>query len=238
MSIEENSSTATSEPQGSSENGSGTVGVGPEPEQAQEGSEVLGSHVCDTCTGDNLLKSIGILKCAKCRNPFCIHFASKYDPAHFCVSCGSEIELSSSIVTKEYKHERYDEETDTISTTMYTRRAKEYKLAGETWMFNQRRVRDLTDAELDIAIEFHRQYLQLLCADQDRRRAEKAHRNAGVKFQMPSGITSTTSTVVETKKTTVVKTDKAKAQAAAAFSVLLAQGMTMEDIMKALGGIK
>ena len=202
-----------------------------------EGPEVLGSHCCDTCIGDNLLKDIGIKQCCRCGNPFCVHFASKYDCIHLCVSCGSEVELSKNDITRDITIERYDALKDKVTTIYRKSYGKEYKLSGETWMFMQRRINTMSDAELDIAIEVHRQYLQLLCDDQERRRAEKAHRNANVKFIMPT-TTTTSSTTTETKKVTVIKTDKAKEKASAAMQVLLSQGLSMEQILKLLGGIK
>lgn len=183
-----------------------------------EGPEILGSQVCDICVGDNLLKNVGIRTCARCRNPFCIHFSCKVDPLTYCVSCMSQIELTRSVVTKTIEH--YDEVTDTLRT--YTRRAREIKLSGDDWMFAQRRVKDLSDDELDMVVEYHRQYLQLLCDDAERRRMEKAHRNANVKFVIPSAqVTSTT--VTTTKKVSTVKLDKQKEQAAALLAQLLSQ---------------
>jgi hypothetical protein len=191
-------------------------------EEEAEGPEVLGSHVCDTCIGDNLLKSCGIRKCARCENPFCVHYACKADPLTYCVTCMSQIELTRSICTKTYEH--FDEVTDTLKR--YTRRAREIHLAGEDWMFAQRRVNTLTDAELDMVIEYHRQYLQLLCGDQERRKTEKAHRNAGIKMQFPSAAVTTT-TVTTTKKTSTVKLDRQKEQAAALLAQLLGSGMDL-----------
>lgn len=180
-----------------------------------EGPEVVGSHVCDTCIGDNLLKSCGIRTCARCLNPFCIHFASKVDSLTYCVSCMSAIELTRSIVTKTYEH--YNEETDVIRS--YTRRAREIKLEGDDWMFAQRRIATLSDAELDMVIEYHRQYLMLLCNEQERRRMERMHRNASVKYVVPTA-SATTTTVTTTKKTKTVKLDKQKEKAAAMLSAL------------------
>jgi hypothetical protein len=94
-------------------------------------------------------------------------------------------------------------------------------------MFAQRRVNTLTDAELDMVIEFHRQYLQLLCADQERRKTEKAHRNAGIKMSFPSAASVTTTTVTTTKKTSTVKLDRQKEQAAALLAQLLGSGMDL-----------
>lgn len=181
-----------------------------------EGSEVLGSNVCDTCMGDNLLKNCGIRTCARCLNPFCLHYASKVEPLTYCVGCMSAIELTRSVVTKTYEH--YDEVTDTLRS--YTRRAREIRLSGDDWMFAQRRIRELADAELDLAIEFHRQYLMLLCAEQERRRTEKAHRNAGIKFVIPPSTSSTTTTTTTTKKVSTVKMDKKKEQAASMLAAM------------------
>lgn len=187
----------------------------PESLASEEGVEAVGSHVCDTCVGDNLLKECGIRTCARCLNPFCLHYASKVDPLTYCVSCMSAIELTRSVVTKTYEH--FDEVSDTLRT--WSRKAREIHLSGDDWMFAQRRINTLSDAELDMVIEYHRQYLQLLCSDQERRRMEKAHRNAGVKFIIPTS-TVTTTTVTTSKKTNTVKLDKQKEKTAAMLSSL------------------
>jgi hypothetical protein len=203
-------------------------------ESEAEGTSVCGSHVCDTCIGDNLLKDCGVRKCARCTNPFCIHFASKVDPLTYCLSCLSTIELTRSVVTKTYEH--YNESTDV--TTSYSRKAREIHLAGEDWLFAQRRIHTLSDAELDMVVEYHRQYLNLLCADQERRRAEKAHRYAGKTFIInPGTATVSTTKTTTTKTTSQVKMNKQKEQASALMQQLLGT-MTLEQLQAALLGKK
>ena len=196
-----------------------------------DGPEVLGSHCCDVCIADNLLKNSGIRQCARCMNSYCIHYASKIDPLMYCVSCMSEMTLTRSVVSKTTEH--YNEQTDV--TTRYTRKAREIKLEGEDWLFSQRKIRDLSDPELDMVIEYHRQYLMLLCDEQERRRMEKMHRHAGVKFTIPTGTaTSSTTTTTTTTKKTVVKTDKAKEKAQALIAQLLGAGMSLEQLQATL----
>lgn len=197
--------------------------------EEKEGPEVLGSHACDICMGDNLLRDVGIKSCARCLNPYCLHFASKVDPLHYCVSCMSAIELTRSVVTKTYEH--YDEITDTLRT--YSRKARDIKMSGDDWMFAQRRIRSMTDAEGMLATEFHRNYLMLLIDDQERRRNEKAHRNAGKTFVLPSASSTTTTTTVQ-KKISTVKLDKKKEQLAAQLANLTQDQIAI--LISKLGG--
>jgi len=112
-------------------------------------------------------------------------------------------------------------------------------LAGEDWLFAQRRISTLSDAELDMVIEYHRQYLNLLCADQEKRRTEKAHRYANKTFVLnPGTATITTSTETTVKKSTTVKINKQKEQAAALLAQILGSGTTLEQLQASLLGKK
>lgn len=200
----------------------------------------LGSNVCDICIEDNLTAQAGIQGCKRCGNPFCIHYASKIDPICYCVDCMSDLTLTKETITKTYVHEKWDPKTDTTyQTAPYTRRARLIKVGGLDWLFAQRKILTLTDPELDMMIEYHRQLMTQIYAEADRRRTEKAHRYAGVKVVIPSASTQTTQTTTTTvtKKTTkTISSNKAQAKIDALMASLLASGMSQEDIMKAFGG--
>jgi len=183
----------------------------------------VASNVCETCSHDNLLQKVGIVYCSKCSAPFCIHFASKIDP-QYCVDCCSEVSMTKNSIT--YERQVYNEQTDTTRT--YRRRAKEIHIEGFDWLFMQRKIYTLSDAELDLAIEYHRNYQSLLLVEAEARRNQKAHRNANVKIVMPTHSTQTTTTTV--KKSTNITSTKAQAQVSGLFSSLLAKGLTVDQI--------
>lgn len=198
------------------------ISAAPDPEE-------LGSHVCDVCMGDNLLKASGIRGCARCKNPFCMHFMSKAMPTLYCVSCMSALELIRSVETKVTEH--YNENTD--KTVRYTQRARKPHLQGEDWLFMQRRIRGLSDAEIDMIIEVHRQDMMLLISEKELRRAEHMHRNAGVRVVINPGSGSTTKTVVTTvKQVSTTKMDKTKEKAAALLAQLMGGGLSMDQIQQ------
>lgn len=205
----------------------------PEPKETEEVS--ISSQVCDVCLKDNLLASVGILTCSRCKAPFCIHFSSRID-TQYCVSCMSDLSVTKEIITKAYEH--YNEETDT--TTRYARKARQIRIEGLDWLFAQRKIKLLTDPELDMVVEYHRNYLSLLLVEAEQRRTEKMHRYAGVKIQLPTPTTSTTTTKTTTIKSTKTSSTKKQAQAQAALSVLLqsltAKGMSVDQITAMLKG--
>lgn len=183
-----------------------------------EGSEEqhIGSNVCDQCAYDNLTKNVGILQCDRCKNPYCTHFASKIDAGTYCVGCLSNIDVTIGTVVKTVEH--YNEQTDTV--TKYSRRAKEIRIEGLDWLFVQRKINTLTDAELNAYIEYHRAYCNLLLVESETRRNAKAHRYAGVKV-VPTTASIMTTTVTTTKKSTTTKSNKAQAQVEALMNSLL-----------------
>lgn len=207
----------------------------PEDSVSEQEESHISSKVCTICLSDNLIKTIGITKCSRCHSAFCLHFGSKIDP-QYCVECMSELSVTKETVTKTY--ERTDNNGDVVST--YSRRARQIKLDGLDWLFAQRKIPTLTDAELDMAIEYHRVYCNLLLVENERRRAERMHRYAGIKLVLPSTSaqdSTTTQTVTKTKKTV---STKSKASALSIVEALLASGMSLEDVVAKLnkGGAK
>ena len=184
------------------------------------------SNVCEACLSENLIKQVGIRSCNKCKKPFCVHYASKID-TQYCVDCMSDVAVTVDKITVTYEH--YNEATDTVTT--YSRRGKKITIDGFDWLFTQRKIPALTDAELPMAIEYHQTYCRLLIAEAEQRRTEKAHRFAGVKMQ-----TASTSTTTIVSKSTQTKSTKQAAQLSALMSAMIAKGMTMEQIKQMLGG--
>jgi hypothetical protein len=142
----------------------------------------------------------------------------------------SDISVTKQIITKEYCHR--DDERGV--TSIYRRRAREVKIAGLDWLFAQRRITDLSDMELDLAIEYHRNILSLMISEQESRRNVKMHRYAGVKVSIPTPSTTTVSntstTTTTTKKTRVVSKTKQQEQLAALLKSITAKGTSIDQI--------
>ena len=190
----------------------------------------LTSLVCDCCLEQNLTHN-STIECAGCGKPFCLHYASNID-VQYCVNCMSDVSVEKSVITKTYEHR--NEETGQLS--FYRRRAREIKISGLDWLFAQRKIPELTDSELDLTIEYHRNILQLMIAEQEKKRTAYMHRNAGVKVHIVSpaaGVTSTTTTTV--KKTRTVSKEKATEQLNALLKDLLSKGLKPEDIARMVG---
>jgi hypothetical protein len=191
-----------------------------EPEESH-----LTATVCDVCLELNLTHPTSVIRCARCGQPFCFHFASTID-AQYCVNCLSDISVSKSVITKTYEHK--NAQGDTV---FYRRRAREIQIKGMDWLFAQRKIVDLSDLELDLDIEYHRNILSLMCTEQEQRRTAKMHRYAGVKIPSApaaTGVNQTTTTTV--KKTRTVSKTKAQEQLAALLKNMAAKGMTMDKI--------
>ena len=192
-----------------------------------EPEDKIDDTVCSECAFGNLVKNVGIKRCIRCDKAFCSHFACTITPLEYCVNCMGNLELERKVVTT--KIDVYDPETDTVKT--YRRLPyRSIHINGDDWLFAQRRIGSLSDVELELSIEFHREYLQLLAVEQDRRKAERLHKASQVKLPlaMPTGTTS--KTVRETKTTTTTKQNKKVDQLSMVFDQMLNSGMSLTEI--------
>jgi hypothetical protein len=137
------------------------------------------------------------------------------------------------VISKEYVHR--DEQSKV--TSVYRRRAREVKIEGLSWLFAQRKINDLSDVELDLAIEYHRNILMLQIDEQERRRNAKMHRYANTPYKIPTPSTTTVSnsTTTTVKKTRTVSKDKAAEQLAAILGSMAASGKKID--MNAIAAI-
>lgn len=193
------------------------------------------NSVCVSCQEANLLTEIKIARCQDCNRLYCVHFASNIDPAR-CVECLSNVSMVKEVVTKSYEH--YNEETDVV--TVYKRRAKSIRLEGMDWLFAQRKIKDMSDDSLELSIEYHRQLLfNGLIAEREARRVKYAHRNAGLPLPAVSPQKDlATEATTTTKVTKSIKSTKGTATAAGILASLTAQGLSVEQIMKMIQGVK
>jgi len=192
----------------------------------------LTATVCDVCLELNLTHPTSVVYCERCGQAFCFHFASTVD-AQYCVNCMSDITVQSSIITKTYEHKN----DETGVHTFYRRKAREIKISGLDWLFAQHKIVTLTDLELDLAVEYHRDILALMITEYESRRNAHFHKYAGVKVTMPPLTKDRSIVTVTTRKTRTVSKTKAQEQLAALVAQMLAKGMT-PDMLAALGGGK
>ena len=224
---EEDSPVPSDEPEEVSEEEAKTTDI---PLGAQEEPH-LTSTVCDVCLELNLTHKPEIIYCARCSKPFCYHFASSID-VQYCVNCMSDISVSKSVITKTYEHK--NEETG--QKTFYRRKAREIQVGGLDWLFAQRKIVEISDMELDLVIEYHRNILGLEISEQETRRTAKMHRYAGVKFHIPTPATTTATsgTSTTTKRTRTISKNKAAEQLAALLKSVQSKGITAEQIAQML----
>ena len=198
-----------------------------------EPEEKIEDTVCSECAFGNLVKNVGIKRCIRCDKAFCTHFSCTVAPLEYCINCMGDLELKREIVTKTV--EKYNPFTDT--THVYKRRARSIHINGDDWMFAQRKIGSLSEVELELAIEFHKEYLQLLGAEQDRKKAERLHKQSNVKtISVPNGTVS--KTVRETKTTTTTKQNKKADQLQALFEQLLLDGKSIQEIQQIIASTK
>ena len=185
------------------------------------------SKTCRGCLEANLIEDVRIARCKKCELLFCTHFASNIDPA-YCTECLSDVNLYKEVVTKTYSY--YNEENDTV--TEYKRRARSIKLTGLDWLFAQRKIISLSDNELELAIEYHREILNGMLKEREERRIAKAHRYAGTKADADSAKLDSATVVAESvKRTKTIQSSKAAATANSLLAAFQAQGMTTAQIL-------
>jgi hypothetical protein len=144
----------------------------------------------------------------------------------------SDISVSKSVITKTYEHK--NEETG--QKIFYRRKAREIQVGGLDWLFAQRKIVEISDMELDLVIEYHRNILGLEISEQETRRTAKMHRYAGVKFHIPTPATTTATsgTSTTTKRTRTISKNKAAEQLAALLKSVQSKGITAEQIAQML----
>lgn len=191
----------------------------------------IATLVCDVCLELNLTQRSTII-CKRCGESFCFHYTSNVD-ADYCINCMSDVSVTKSVITKTYESTGEDGEKH-----FYRRRARDIKIDGLDWLFTQRKIPEYSDAELELTIEYHHARLGLMLAETEKRRTEKMHRYAGVKVVIPTTSGTATTSTTTVKKTRVISKNKANEQIAALAKSLLAQGISLDQIIAKIGGKK
>jgi hypothetical protein len=193
--------------------------------------------VCDVCLHQNLTAPVGHAICARCAITYCTHFASGIDP-QYCMHCMKAIEVTEEILIRKSTH--VNEETKQTYTR--TQKARHIIFGGLDWLFVQRKINTISDAELAMAIEYHQAMYSGLLYEREKRRVEHFHRNAGKQFvpRISTGDTAdaTSVTVKKTRRTKVIAPEDAVVQLRAQLELMLKQGLTQDQILKMMGGGK
>ena len=187
--------------------------------------------VCDICLVENLTEPITHASCARCFITYCSHFASAIDP-QFCMHCMKELEITEELLIRKSTH--INEDTNQVYTR--TQRARHIVFGGTDWLFMQRKINTISDAELAMAIEYHQAIYNGMIYERERRRIEHFHRNAGKSYRVTTnGTESTDGTEVivkKTRKTKVLTPEAADVKLRATLEAMLHSGKTPEQIMQ------
>ena len=190
--------------------------------------------VCDICLVENLTAPINHGICARCAITFCAHFASGIDP-QFCMHCMKELEITEELLIRKSTHVN----EDTNQTYTRTQRARHIVFGGTDWLFMQRKINTISDAELGMAIEYHQAIYNGMIYERERRRIEHFHRNANKPYRVSTnGVESTDGTditIKKTRKTKVLTPETAEVKMRAALEAMLKSGLTQQQILSMLG---
>jgi hypothetical protein len=188
------------------------------------------SIVCLQCTEENLTDKIFLAHCTDCNRLYCRHRASVVD-SNYCSDCLSDVTLT---VEKIHVVETVVSPKTGNSYTK-TQTGRRITLGGAQWLFHQRRIKDLTEDELELTIQYHFTTYIGLIKERDQRKAEHMRRNAKKLYKVseplvPAPTSSTTKTTTKTTKTTKPIGHSAKIQAM--MAQMAAMGLSAEDLLK------
>lgn len=137
----------------------------------------LPDKVCTQCLEDNLIKK-GIIEtftpCQKCGEEFCIHGVSKLDP-QYCIHCCNDFKIVD--VIEQEQRPIFNKDGALIAVRQF--KVRHITLSGLHWLFFNRAITNLSDIELEHAIEYHQSIYHGMIYEREARRVQKAHRNKG-----------------------------------------------------------
>lgn len=120
--------------------------------------------------------------CKKCAVVYCKHFASHTD-VRYCANCISDFAIKETIMEKIVEHERPD------GTVTFSRKyqAKHITLQGTDWLFAAHKIEEMSDAEIDASIEYHRANVGLMLQERESRKLERFKKLSGIKLTHSKG---------------------------------------------------
>ena len=174
--------------------------------------------------------------CKRCSVVFCSHFASTTDN-RYCGNCMADFCVKETIMEKVVDHFRND------GTVSFSRKfqCKHMKLEGNDWLFATNLIPDMSDQDIEAAIEYHKSNVSLMLMEREARKLERYHKLAGVKVTRPgeSQEAREKREAREAKKRTTVK-DKVPSpdDIVAMLTKLATAGYTPDQLAALLGGKK
>jgi hypothetical protein len=131
--------------------------------------------ICPLCDAKDETKV-----CKKCKIVYCKHFASVFD-YNYCGNCVAEIKLVETLLEKTVEHQKPD------GTTIFVRKflARRLRLVGNDWLFLSHLIMEMSDADIEAAIELHRCNVDILIQERTERNQERYRKLAGIKVQKP-----------------------------------------------------
>lgn len=190
--------------------------------------------ICGDCKGKNLIEYVHLVVCERCKESYCVHFASSVDP-QYCEECCNRVEMTEETIHKTTEH--YNEDKKKFYTR--SQKARQIKFSGEDWLFVSRRFSTLNDTERLLDIEYHQACLSQLLYDRERARQARFHRNAGKPTPaaplMPDGTVKVETKVKRTRTVSADKTARSLQTLMGILAAMKAQGKTDEEIIKLLG---
>jgi hypothetical protein len=188
--------------------------------------------VIPICTKCDILNELKI--CKKCHIQYCKHFASVTD-YQFCGNCIADVHLVETILEKTIEHERPD------GTISFSRKflARRLRLVNNDWLFMSHLIGEMTDAEIEASVEYHRANVDLMLQERESRKQERYRKLAGIKISKPGESQEQRDKRIarSNKKTSVKEKDPAQIMLDA-LTALANSGMSAEQIVAALGGKK
>lgn len=217
----------------------------------------LPDKICTSCLELNLIQA-GVIdkwvRCKTCNDYFCIHGASKLDPQN-CIHCCNDFKIIDVVETE--AREIRNSEGLLIGTRNH--RVRHITLSGLDWLFYNRRINDLTDVELEHAIEYHQSIFNGMMYEREARRIKHFQRNKGkvagneqisllsstqdgvvitLDTASESYTKKTASSVTKVRRTRTVKTASSAQKSEQALNEILKglvkQGLSKDQIMSLL----
>jgi hypothetical protein len=180
--------------------------------------------ICVTCDTRNETKV-----CKKCKITYCKHYASVTD-VRYCANCISDFTIRETIMEKVVEHEKADG-TITLSRKSY---ARHITLMGTDWLFNAHLIEEMTDAEIEATIEYHRANVGIMLQERESRKLERYKKLSGIKI-VHSPRKSQYDVEKDAERKSKIKTkDKGPEALLAALTTLGKSGMTAEQIIQLL----
>jgi hypothetical protein len=139
-------------------------------------TEKYGPDTIPCCEACDVIPD-GTKVCTKCAVVYCKHFASSTD-VRYCANCISDFTIKETIMEKIVEHERPD------GTVTFSRKyqARHITLQGTDWLFAAHKIEEMTDAEIEASIEYHRANVGLMLQERESRKLERFKKLSGIKL--------------------------------------------------------